>query len=171
MKIIIFLIALHIGFSASCQLSEKENEALDKLIAEQVDIEADAVKSTAVKQTFSAEFFTAKRTPHYKNNGGFSETVLVKMDGKICEVDNAEMLVPLINSSFTLSSTAQAETLRNALNLLLNQVGANGNEIVQKNTQWIIVTEEWFGDKNGYVVNTEANGKITEIKYESKLKL
>jgi hypothetical protein len=54
--------------------------------------------------------------------------------------------------------------------LLVNATG-RGDEIVQKGNQWILVCEEWFGDKKGFVISTEKGGKISKIEYSSKLEL
>lgn len=171
MKNLIVLIGILFSFSAYCQLSEKENKALDELIATQVEIEADVLKSSVLKTLFDAEFFKLKRTPHYNENGGYSETILMKQNGKMLEISEVELLVPVLKSSFKLSSEAEAQLLKSALRLLLESGNGNEDEIVQKGSQWILVTEEWFGDKNGYVVSTENGGTVSKIEYKSKLEL
>ncbi len=57
MKQIFFLLAMLLSFSAYSQLSETENRALDELIASEVEIEADALKSRVVASIFDAAFF------------------------------------------------------------------------------------------------------------------
>ena len=169
MKQLFFLLAMLCSISAFSQLSDAENKALDKLISSKVEIEADALKSSAIKAIFDTEFFTLKRTPHYNENGGYSETILLKQSGKMVEVSDAEMLVPAIKISYKLSSKTEAQQLKDALALLLVSATGSENEIVQKDNQWILVCEEWFGDKKGFVVTTENSGKISKIEYSSEL--
>ena len=171
MKQLFFLLAMFLSFSAYSQLSETENKALDELIASKVEIEANALKAGVVKNTFDAAFFKVKTIPHYNNNGGYREIVLVKKDGKMLEIMDAETLVPFIRSEFRLNSQAEASQLKDALNLLLDSATGSEDEIVQKGNQWILVCEEWFGEKNGFVVETDSNGKITTMNYVSDLEI
>ncbi|OQX80564.1 MAG: hypothetical protein B6D64_02995 [Bacteroidetes bacterium 4484_276] len=171
MKQQFFLFAMLCSISAFSQLSDAENKALDKLISSKVEIEADALKSSAINALFDAEFFTLKRTPHYNENGGYSETILMKQSGKMVEVSDAEMLVPSIKSSYKLSSETEARQLKDALALLLVSATGSENEIVQKGEQWILVCEDWFGEKKGFVVTTENGGKINKIEYSGELEL
>lgn len=171
MKQLFFLLALLFSFSAFCQLSDAENKALDKLIASKVEIEADVLKSKAIKSVFDAEFFTLKRTPHYDKNGGYRTTVVMKQNDKMLEVDDAELLIPQIKSSFKLTNETEARQLKAALSLLLESASGREGEIVQKGDQWVLVCEEWFGDKQGFVVSTENGGKVSKIEYSSKLEL
>ena len=55
-KIVTLLFSMLLGSSAYCQLSDAENKALDNLIVSQVEIEADAIKATALKKVFDAAF-------------------------------------------------------------------------------------------------------------------
>jgi len=171
MKQLIFLLAMLCSISAFSQLSDAENKALDELIAGKVEIDADALKSSAINALFDVEFFTLKRTPHFDENGGYTETILMKQNGKMVEVNDAEMLVPAIKSSYKLSSETEAQQLKDALKLLLDSATGSEDEIVQKGEQWILVCEEWFGDKQGFVVTTENGGKISKIEYSSELEL
>jgi hypothetical protein len=166
-----FLISLLFSFSAFSQLSDAENNALDDLIASQLEIEVDAIKATAVKNVFDAAFFRLKTIPHYNNNGGFHETVLMKLNGRIVEVMEADSLVPFIRSDFKLTRQADAAQLKDALKLLLDSASGREDEIIQKEDQWILVCEEWFGDKKGFVVTTEDGGKVIKIEYSSKLEI
>lgn len=171
MKQLFFLLAMLLSFSAYSQLSETENRALDELIASKVEIEADALKSRVVESIFDAAFFKVRTISHYNNNGGFSEIVLVKQDGKMLEVTDAETLLSFINADFRLDNQATASQLKDALILLLNRSTDTSEEIVQKENQWILVCEEWFGEKNGFVVDTDSNGKITTMNYVSDLEI
>jgi hypothetical protein len=171
LKTATLLFSMLFSFSAFSQLSNAENKALDELIANQVEIETDAIKATAVKNVFDAAFFRLKTIPHYNNNGGFHETVLIKHNGKILEVMEADSLVPFIRSDFKLTKQADAAQLKDALKLLLDSASGREDEIVQKDQQWILVCEEWFGDKKGFVVTTEDGGKVIKIEYSSKLEI
>ena len=91
-----------VSFSAFCQLSDTENKALDELIASKVEIEANAIKSSVLTNTFDASFFKLKRTPHYNENGGYHESILMKQDGKMLEVSDVEQLIPFIQEDFKL---------------------------------------------------------------------
>lgn len=171
MKNLFFLIGILLSFSAFSQLSDAENKALDKLIASKVEIDADVLKSSVIKKVFDGKFYTLKRTPHYDQNGGYSEMVLMKQNGKMIEVDDAKLLVPQIKNSFKLTNETEARQLKDALALLLESGAGSENEIVQKDKQWILVCAEWFGDKNGFVVTTENGGKVSKIEYSSELEL
>lgn len=87
------------------------------------------------------------------------------------EIMNAETLVPFIRSDFRLNSQVEATQLKDALNLLLDSATGSEDEIVQKGNQWILVCEEWFGEKNGFVVDTDASGKITTMNYVNDLEI
>lgn len=171
MKTLFLVLGMLFSFSAFCQLSEAEHNAIDKLIDSQVEIEAHALKSRVVESIFDAAFFKVRTIPHYNNNGGFSEIVLVKQAGKMLEVTNAEILLPLIKADFRLNSQAKASQLKEALSLILNNSTDTEDEIVQKENQWILVCEEWFGEKNGFVVDTDSNGKVIAINYISDLEI
>ncbi|MDA3866765.1 MAG: hypothetical protein PF489_08470 [Salinivirgaceae bacterium] len=171
MKKLFFLLAIFCSVSAYSQLRDAENKALDELITSKVEIEADAVKSGVLKKTFDASFFKLKRTPHYNENGGYHESILMKQNGKMLEVSDVEQLIPFIKKDFTVKSQADASQLKDALKLLLDSATGSEDEIVQKGNQWILVCEEWFGDKKGFVVTTEAGGKVSKIEYSSKLEL
>lgn len=171
MKQLFILLAMLCSISAFSQISDAENKALDKLIASKLEIDADALKSSAINALFDAEFFTLKRTPHYNENGGYSETILMKQNGKMVEVSDEELLVPALKSSYKLTSETEAQQLKDALALLLVSASGSENEIVQKDKQWILVCEEWFGDKKGFVVTTETDGKVIKIEYSSELEL
>ncbi len=170
-KLATFLIPMLFSFSAFSQLSDAENKALDELIANQVEIEVDAIKATAVKNVFDAAFFRLKTIPHYDNNGGFHETVLMKHNAKILEVMEADSLVPFIRSDFKLTKQADAAQLKDALKLLLDSATGSEDEIVQKGNQWILVCDEWFGEKRGFVVATNSTGKVEAIEYSDKLEI
>ncbi len=171
MKQLSFLLAMLLSYSAYSQLGNAENKALDELIAAQVEIEADAIKATALKKVFDAAFFRLKTIPHYNNNGGFRETVLMKQNGKMLEVMEADSLVPFIKSDFKLNSEADAAQLKDALKLILDSATGSEDEIVQKEDQWILVCEEWFGKKKGIVVTTDSKGKVMAMEYSSNLEL
>jgi hypothetical protein len=160
-----------VSFSAFCQLSDAENKALDELIASKLEIDADALKSSVLTNTFDASFFTLKRTPHYNENGGYHESILMKQNGKMLEVSDVEQLIPFIQKDFKLKCQADASQLKEALALLLVNATGREDEIIQKGNQWILVCEEWFGDKKGFVVTTETSGKISKVEYSSKLEL
>jgi hypothetical protein len=170
-KLAIFLISMLFSFSAFSQLSDAENKALDKLIASKLEIEADAIKATALKNVFDAAFFKLKTIPHFNNNGGFHETVLMKQNGKMLEVMESGSLVPFIRSDFKLTCQADAAQLKDALKLILDSATGSEDEIVQKDQQWILVCDEWFGDKRGFVVATNSNGKVESIEYSDKLEI
>ena len=171
MKQLFFLLAMLLSFSAYSQLSEAEDKALDELIATQVEIEADAIKATALKKVFDATFFRLKTIPHYNTNGGYSETVLMKQNGKMLEVMEADSLVPFIKSDFKLNSQADAAQLKDALKLILDSATGSEDEIVQKEDQWILVCEEWFGKKKGIVVTTDSKGKVVAMEYSGNLEI
>lgn len=171
MKQVFILLAMLLSFSAFSQLSDAENKALDKLIASKVEIDADVLKSSAIKALFDAEFFTLKRTPHYNENGGYHESILMKQNGKMHEVTDAAQLTPFIRNDFKLKSQADASQLKDALKLLLDSASGSEDGIVQKEGQWILVCEEWFGDKKGFIVTTEKGGTVSKIEYSSKLEL
>lgn len=171
LKTATLLFSMLLSFSAFSQLSDAENKALDELIANQVEIEADAIKATAVKNVFDAAFFRLKTIPHYNNNGGFHETVLMKHNGKIVEVMEADSLVPFIRSDFRLTNQADAAQLKDALKLLLDSASGSEDEIIQKEDQWILVCEEWFGKKRGFVVVTDSNRNVTSIEYSDNLEI
>jgi hypothetical protein len=170
MKNLFLLIAVLISFSAFSQLSDEENNALNKLIKEQIEIEADALKSAAVEKVFNANFFKITRTPHYNSNGGFSQMILMKHNGKMQEVVEANMLLPVLKSNFKISDNSEARDLKEALTILLAMTSRT-DEIVQKDTQWILVCEERFGEKNGFVITTNNNGKVLDIEYASDIQL
>ncbi len=169
MKQLFFLLAMLLSFSAFSQLSDAENIALDELIASKVEIEADALKSSAIAAVFEAEFFTLKRTPHYNENGGYHETILMKQNGKMLEISDEEQLTPFIRNDFKLMSQADASQLKDALKLLLDSATGSEDEIIQKGDQWILVCEEWFGKKKGFAVSTQNDGKVSKIEYSSEL--
>jgi hypothetical protein len=95
----------------------------------------------------------------------------MKQNGKMLEVSDVEQLIPFIKKDFTVKSQADASQLKDALKLLLDSATGSEDEIVQKGNQWILVCEEWFGDKKGFVVTTEAGGKVSKIEFSSKLEL
>lgn len=171
MKQLLFFLAMLFSFSAFGQLTDTEDKALDKLIASQVEIEADAINTKVLKNTFDATFYKVKITKHFNNNGGFNEIVLMKQNGKMLEVTEAESLVPFIKADFKLNSMAEASQLKEALKLILDSAYGRENEISQKGNQWILVCEEWFGDRKGFVVTTENGGKISKIEYSNKLEI
>ena len=171
LKTTTLLFSMLFSFSAFSQLSDTENKALDKLISSQVEIEADAIKATALKNVFDAAFFKLKTIPHFNNNGGFHETVLMKQNGEMHEVTEADSLVPYIRGDFRLTKQADAEQLKDALKLLLDSASGREDEIVQKDQQWILVCDEWFGDKRGFVVATNSTGKVEAIEYSDKLEM
>ncbi len=168
MKWFFTLVIMFCFLAGFAQITEKEIAALDKLIESKVEIEADALKSSVLQKIFDAEFFTVKRIPHYKANGGFSEKVLMKHDGIMSEVENAENLVPILESDFKISDENSARDLKKALALLLPGMG-NNNQIIHKENQWILVCNEFFDDKEGFIVSTENGGKVSNIEYSSKL--
>ncbi len=171
MKQLFILLAMLLNFSAFSQLSDAENKALDKLIADKVEIEADVLKSSVLKKMFDTEFYTIKRTPHYKANGGYFELILMKNDGKMTEVEDAAALVPLFKSDFKMKEESNARDLKMALALLLSSGSGSEDEIIHKENQWILVCEEWFGEKKGFIVSTEPDGKVSKIEYSSKLEI
>ena len=150
------------------QITEKENAALDKLIESKVEIEADALTSSVLQKMFDAEFFILKRTPLYKSNGGFSELVMMKHDGKMSEVEEAENLVPILKSDYKIADESNARDMKKALTLLLPGMG-NNDKIIRNENQWILVCNEFFDDKEGFVVTTENDGKVSNIEYSSNL--
>lgn len=171
MKQLFFLLAMLFSFSAFSQLSDAENKALDELIATQVEIEADAIKATALKNVFDAAFFRLKTIPHYYNDGGYRETTLIKHNGQMHEVMEADSLVPFIRSDFKLTKQADAAQLKDALKLLLDSASGSEDEIIQKEDQWILVCDDWFGEKRGFVVDTNSTGKVEAIVYSDNLEI
>ena len=168
-ELVTFLISLLFSFSAFSQLSDAENKALDDLIASQIEIEVDAIRVSALKTVFDAAFFKLKTIPHYDNNGGFHETVLMKHNGKITEVMEADSLVPFIRSDFKITNQTDAAQLKEALKLLLDSASGREDEIIQKEDQWILVCDDWFGEKRGFVVITDSNKNIQSIEYSDNL--
>lgn len=168
MKCFFTLFIMFCFLSGFAQITEKESAALDKLIESKVEIEADALKSSVLQKMFDAEFFTVKRIPLYKANGGFSEKVLMKHDGIMSEVEVAENLVPILKSDFKITDENSARDLKKALALVMPGMG-NDDKIVQKENQWILVCNQFFDDKEGFIVSTETDGKVSNIEYSSEL--
>ena len=83
----------------------------------------------------------------------------------------ADSLVPFIRSDFKLTKQADAAQLSDALKLLLDSASGSEDEIIQKEDQWILVCEEWFGKKKGIVVTTDSKGKVMAMEYSSNLEL
>ena len=81
----------------------------------------------------------------------------------------ADSLVPFIRSDFKITNQTDAAQLKEALKLLLDSVSGREDEIIQKDDQWILVCDDWFGEKRGFVVITDSNKNIQSIEYSDNL--
>lgn len=172
MKIIILLLVTFAFCHQSYgQISDDENKALDKFIATQTNIEADVIKSSILDKLFDATFFDVKKIPLYSNDGSFSEMVLMKSRLGIHDVENTEILVPLIKDEIILTDETVAKQFQKAFTLLFKHDPVKNPEIIKKENQWIFVQSDWFGEKSGFIVNTDTEGNVKEIFKSGELEL
>ncbi len=172
MKLKTFVFALVLlSFMGNASAQEKENKDLDAFVKSQVEIDVDQIKSSALEKVLNASFFKVKRTKLYENNGGFTETVLMKTGNGMQELYEPKEFIPSIKKDFKLDGDKASEDFQKVLNLLFDVMGSSKQEIVEQDNRWIFVQNEWFGEKQGYVVITDGEGMIIEIEKSDNIEL
>jgi len=163
-KIILSLLLLiSLGAYAQNELSEKEITNINTLINSSVQIDADAIKSNDLNKILDAKFYNVEAVYLHMGIELVSEMMIVKHNDVFTKFYSTNQLLPLIKSSYVITSMKQASDFEKVLDKLFPVFFDSSKEIYQKDNQWFFIRDKSFGEKEGVVVTVDGNGKIIEI--------
>ncbi len=162
-KILSLLLLISLGTYAQNELSEKEITKINTLINSSVQIDADAIKSNDLNKILDAKFYNVEAVYLHLGIELVSELVIVKHNDVFTKFYRTNQLLPLIKSSYLISSIEQASDFEKVLDKLFPVFFDSSKEIFQKDNQWFFIRDKSFGEKEGVVITVDDNGKIIEI--------
>ena len=162
-KILLLLLLTSLGTYAQNELSEKEITNINTLINSSVQVDADAIKSNELNKILDAKFYNVEAVYLHLGIELVSEMMIVKHNDVFSKFYSVNQLLPLIKSSYKITSLEKATDFEKVLDKLFPVFFDSSKEIYQKDNQWFFIRDKSFGEKEGVVVTIDGNGKIIEI--------
>ena len=147
----------------------------DKHVGQFVKLAPKRLTSEALPKIFSATFYNVGVS--IGEDGGGTTLTVARVGDEIAQVttpsSSAEMpaFVKLVKEDFVLKTDADAHLLQDALDVLypidsrFSPEDVNLKAIRHKANQFTFVRGKFFDNVKGFVVTTDAVGKITSVKY------
>ncbi len=181
-KRLLAIVSAVLGLSATGVSSQKlppaEQAFLDQHMKEVVTTQATRVTNPDVAAVFAVPIYSV-RVEIKEDEGSSLQTILVARVGeRLVGIfrPSGERECPeihkLIRPDFKLSGDAAAATFQRALDAVY-PIGGGPDESVKavrhQGTEWTFVRGSFFENKMGFVLTTNAAGRIVSVKYALKL--
>ena len=161
-------------------VTDAERDAIRREVLRRIRIEPERVEHAALKQVFDATFFKAEVEIDQGGGSSTSSSIQLSRKGeKWVDVEEPTtdqglpVLTSLVKDAFRLTDKASAEVFEQALDQLypIHSFGdkKEPKEILRKGSTWIFVRGLFFEDKQGFVVATDEEGRIKEIRQQLRL--
>lgn len=153
-------------------LNENELDEIKAYFGAKTSYEKKAINSSAIQQIFDAKFYRIDITTQIDESSYTSDKFFAinYQDSYTVLRDCSELTAPL-KQDYTMSTKESAMLFEEVLDKLypVGTFDEKHKTTYQIGNNWIFVRSESFGDYQGYVVETNADGTVQNIKYESKL--
>lgn len=160
-------------------LTADEKAFFDKHLAEVVTVTPKRLADAAVIKVFATPIYEIAVTVK-DGDGGTSDQkqLAARVDDKLVGVTrpgsdgDCPAIQKMFNPSFALLTDDDAKTLQTALDLLYPTYSDDDKKAVSfhhTGTEWTFVRGNFFDKKMGFVLTTDAKGKVTGVKYILKL--
>jgi hypothetical protein len=165
------------------EITAKEKSAIDAELRKRVTFTPKRISSRALTTVFDATFYDVKM--RVSSPDGSTSTTTMKLTHKgsaFVSIESPDTNKPmaklqsLVKTSFKINNTAAAKTFEQALDSIYPIRSGFGDKdlkakaFVQKGKTWTFIRGEFFKDHKGFIVTTDAKGKITSIKYSLSIK-
>ena len=183
-KGLIAVVALMVGIVASAgafagALTPDEQQFFDKHLSDIVKVEPTRLNGAALDHVFKVPFYDIKVTIQ-QGDGTETTHVIAARDGsKLVQMSSPGTDEPLpqfkalLNPRFKLKTEQDAKEMEQAIDAI-NPISHFGSDtkakaIKHQGNEWLFIRGEFFKKHSGYVVTTDADGTITDVKYSLKL--
>ncbi|MBI9071638.1 MAG: hypothetical protein JEY94_08560 [Melioribacteraceae bacterium] len=150
-------------------VSENDLKLIEDCIASRVSYQKKQIASSVLPKVFLAEFHLITETTKLDEYGYTESSFIVfKKKDKYAVLKNKPQLLTIVNTSFKLGNNEDAILFQDALNMLYPPGTFEKKHIsfYKNNNEWFFVRNISFDKKEGFIVSTDSNKKITEIKYK-----
>ena len=153
-------------------VSDEDMLGIEALISSEILFEKQKIQSDALLKVFDARFFkiifTEKET---EESNRTQEFIAYEKDDTYAKLKEKEDLIFLINGDFVINE-ANAIIFQDALDALypLDYFDNKAKTNYQKDNRWFFVRSESFGEKKGFIIFSNANGKIIGVKADAEIK-
>ncbi len=153
-------------------VSDEDLKAIQEYYDSRTTYEEQMITSTVLPQVFTGKFYNITETIK------FDEYSYLQSSFVVCSANDGykvlkekEELMQAVNPGFILNSDVQAVMFQDAINAIYPPGTFEKDKIkfYKKESNWIFVRDESFGEEEGFVVKTNEKGKITEILYKSEI--
>ena len=153
-------------------VSDEDMVGIEALISSEISFEKQKIQSKALTEVFDANFykiiFTEKET---EDSNRTQEFIAYEKDNTYAELKEKEDLIFLINDNFVINK-ANAVIFQDALDALypLDYFDNKAKTNYQKDNSWFFVRSDSFGEKKGFIIFINANGKVIGLKADAEIK-
>lgn len=161
------------------EVSAADKAFLEKHVTEIVQTSFTALDEPAILKVFSTKFFRVKIIIKEQNGEQTQEVMVARVGEKLGNVSSpgtdGELpeLLKMLNPAFVLKEDADAKAVQAALDSLYPPFMEDEKKVIafsHAGNAWTFVRGTFFESKKGFVMTTDAAGKITKVEYQLKLK-
>jgi hypothetical protein len=159
--------------------SPDEQAFLDKHIADVVVVTPKRLDNPAIAKAFAAPIYELNVTINSGDGGTMStKQIAGRVDEKLAALSrpgtdgDCPMIQKMVNPSFVLKTDDDAKTLQAALDLIFPAVTDDDKKAVafhHTGSDWSFVRGTFFNKFLGFVFTTDAQGKVTAVKFSLKM--
>jgi hypothetical protein len=176
----ILLAALAIAASGALPAARADDGAgfIKDHISDVVKIDAVAISDPAVASTFAAPVYTVTIGISDGESMQTNSMIVTRVGDKVMPLSRPgtdgdyPMIQKLLNPSLRLTSDGDLKTVQNAFDLVYPIVGMqdmSARDFKHTGNQWTLVRGVFFDKKMGFVLTTDGDGAVTDVKYVLKL--
>lgn len=173
--LLVFVMAMQ-GQIVSAQDQKSVEETVLKKVINRIKVKATPIKSEAVKNVLSSEIY--KVTITIEVDGGYKTMEeLAVADGtsvsSLPELNTNKKLddlTKIINKDFKLTkeTSAEFEAMLDAIYPVTRD--KNQKAMVISGNTFTFIRGKFFDKKKGFIVSTDASGKVTDVSYSLEIK-
>ena len=148
-------------------------DQIKKTLFENTTVKAAEIQDLGIATCLSARVYKIEITMGKNQQRGATNTIYAVTAKNLLEIDkpstNADMpeLLALVKPSFKLSDETAGLTMLSAFKAMYPPMGMNETtpRVIHKGKTWSFILGKFFENFSGFVVQTDATGKIVKIAY------
>ncbi len=164
--------------SSAGDLTPDEQAFFNRHTSDLVRFETQRLDDPVMQEVFAAPVYQVKIFIGGDDSGPTTSLVVARVGDKLVSVNvpssDADMpgLLAMLKPGLKLSTTAEASMVQQALDTICPILMSSDKKLKgfsHQGTTWHFVRGEFFESKSGFVFETDAEGKVTAVKYLLRL--